>query len=118
MILATLDDTTAITDIVPSSRIFPATTTPSPDLPFLRFQVLEVGPYEDSCGDGCELTFTIHVWAASEAQAELLCSLLVTAVDKHEGLTTCDWQRTQVLPDYPQMDVWHGMVTFLVTTTI
>lgn len=116
-LIATLEADAGFTAIVPASRIYPSTTPASPALPFVRFETMDVSPYEDSCGDGCEVEMKIHVWANSEGQAEEINSMLVSIIDKHDGFVSCDWLRTGLTYDYPAVDVFHGMVTFTITKT-
>lgn len=104
----------SLTAIVPATSIFPMHPNWLPDLPFIRLNPMTVSPWEATCGKGVEVNVTVHALLRSEPEAQDVAGLIASAIDEDPAFFSCDWQRTQFMPDPSGTDIWTAAVDFRV----
>jgi len=115
-ILSTLKTDSALTAVVPASRIWPQKTPASLTWPFIRIDSMTATPGRYDCAEGSEITGTAHCFTKvdtsvldPEAQAMSICDLMGTAL---EALGECHIGVVQIIMDPEEADAFHGMVPF------
>lgn len=116
-ILARLDGSAAVAALVPAHRIFPRQVEAKPAYPFIRYEG-NTEPYETGCGAGISASPRLHVFADGEAACEDIAAAVVAAMDADGPFQSCDWIRTQFMPDGSEADIWHAIIDFSVIHTV
>jgi hypothetical protein len=117
-ILAALKADPAVTALVPSERIYPAKTPNAPAKPFGRYGSATTEPDRYSCWRGGDVSGAYHFFAGVSGTIldpeAWMGSLVDAAAEVIDGIEDAYVERTQVLPDPEEPDVWHGVVFFTV----
>lgn len=116
---------TALTELVPESRIFGLSVPANVQWPFIRYGIPNTTGYEASCWSGSTTQVTIHAFAESNETGagedkvlEIAASItrtMMTLAPKNLAIIELDWTNTVLLKDDPEADRWHSVVTFNIT---
>ena len=110
-------------------RIYPPQRPANPVWPFVAWGVADVAPFDASCMAGAEISFAVHVFAATgddgagEEQASTIAARVATVLtDAGEvdltgygcpvpAVAQFTWERTQVMQDATEADAFHAVVS-------
>lgn len=116
-VLARLDASSGVTDLVPASRIYPMTVPANQTLPFIRYGQASVDPYQDFCHYGSTVECVIHCVCDSEESAQAVSRQVLSSLEEMTDIVEFVWVRTQYAQSPDESSVWDGMVTIRVTDT-
>lgn len=115
-ILTALRADPAVTARIPADRLYPAKTPNPATKPFGRYGTATSEPDRYSCWRGGDVSGAYHVFvgvAPAIPDPEAWCGDTVDALaEAIDGISDCHVERTQVLQDPEEADVWHGIVFF------
>lgn len=115
-VLAALKAESAVTDRIPAESLYPGKTSHSPTLPFGRYGASESDPERYAGWRGGDVSGAFHVFVGqSDAipDPEAWCGDTVNVIASTlDELPDCLIDRTQVMADAAEPDVWHGIVFF------
>lgn len=124
-ILAALEDSPAVTAIVPADRIHAVEVPAQPVWPFLRYGAATPSPFRSSGADGLRLMGTVHAFArgpGEDAVAALAAAVaaVLDGADARGLLLTLDggevahlaWTGTQLRRDGDEAGAHHALIGF------
>lgn len=118
-ILEAIQTDAAVTALIPAARLYPSKTPNNPVKPFGRYGAEAVEPVRASCWKGGAVAGAYHVWAAvtpAIPDPKTFTELAVAAIaDALDAMPDCYVDRTLLLEDTDEADLWHGVVQFTFT---
>ncbi len=119
IILPALKADAATITLIPAARLYPSKTPNNPVKPFGRYGAENVEPERYAGWRGGAVSTAYHVFVGTTAaipDAKAHCEKAVAAIaDVLDALPDCYVDRTQILEDGAEADVWHGVVMFTFT---
>ena len=119
-ILDAIQGDASVTALVPAARLYPSKTPNNPIKPFGRYGSEIVEPVRASCWRGGTVAAAYHVFVGTtdaipdpKSYAEHAVAALADCID---ALDDCHVERTQIMEDGQEADVWHGIVQFAFTS--
>jgi len=115
-ILSAIQADAAVTALIPASRLYPAKTPNNPTKPFGRYGADSVLPVRASCWEGGDVSGSYHIWVGVTASIPdpntYAQNAMAAIADAIEGIDRCYVDRTLIIEDAEESDVWHGIVQF------
>lgn len=118
-ILPALKADPAVTSLIPASKLYPSKTPNNPVKPFGRYGVEAVEPIRAACWRGGAVSGSYHVWAGVTDDIPdpktYVERAAVAIADCLDALPDCYFDRTIIMEDSDESDVWHAVVQFTFT---
>lgn len=117
-ILTALKAAATVTARIPSARLYTEKTSSTPTKPFGRYGSATAEPDRYSCWSGGDVSGAYHIFVKADSALGIYdpgnwTGDTVDAITEViDALPDCYVERTQVLPDPAEADVYHGIVFF------
>lgn len=120
--------------LVPAARIYPGSTPPVPDWPFIKWGRPTTVPVRADCVDGAEIVASVHAFAGprlngsgaaietGEDHCARIGAAIARALDRqrppldggYDATASIRWTGAQLLQDGSEADAWHSVQNFRV----
>ncbi|WP_167706612.1 tail completion protein gp17 [Sphingobium fuliginis] len=118
-ILTALQADAGVLAFIPADSLYPSKTPNNPAKPFGRYGAETNEPMRPSGWRGGEVSTAYHVWVGvtdAIPDPKTYCEQSVDAIaEAIDALPDCTVERTQLLEDASEPDLWHGVVQFTFT---
>ncbi len=127
-LMIALKAASAVTALVPASRIKGQTVDANPVFPFIRMGAPSVIPRKGACVDGGDTILAVHAFATgsgsvtAEDQAHQIGAAIAKALDGQRltldsgAIAAVRWTGSQLLQDPEEANAFHAVVSFRVRT--
>ncbi|TCM21477.1 uncharacterized protein DUF3168 [Novosphingobium sp. PhB165] len=117
IILPAIQTDAEVTALIPAASLYPSKTPNNPPKPFGRYGGGDTStPLRPSGWKGGDVDGSYHIWVGVTSaipDPKTYCEEATAAIaDVIDALSDCFVERTQILSDPDEVDVWHGVVIF------